>query len=112
MNILTDRRVPFSQQPQFSIFEAFFAIRIGLGSFSLLVQAVKCNFLRFLEITGDQLLHGEGCALLDGGYRRQGVDGCALWGQAGRPQLAGWGPSVVERGAVVVELVEVLGAVA
>ena len=67
---------------------------------------------RFLEITeGDQLLHGEGRALLDGGYRRQRVDGRALGGQAGRPQLAGWRPSVVERGAVVVELVEVLGAV-
>ena len=57
------------------------------------------------------MLHGEGRPLLDRGYRRQGVDGRALGGQAGGPQLAagwgavvgeGWGPIVV-----VVELVEV-----
>ena len=75
-------------------------------------KAVKCNFFSLGEITGDQLLHGEGRPLLDRGYRRQGVDGCALWGQAGRSQLAGWGPPVVEWGAVVVELVEVLGTMA
>lgn len=66
-------------------------------------------FLKFVfEITGaDQVLHCEGRAFLNGGYRRQRVDGCTLGGQAGRP----WGPTVVVRGApVVVELaVEVLG---
>jgi len=72
------------------------------------------QFFRFREITGaDQVLHSEGRALLDGGYRRQGVDGRALRGQAGGPQLvAGRGPIVEGWGAVVVELVEVLGAVA
>ena len=74
-------------------------------------KAVKCNLFSLGKISGDQLLHGEGRPLLDRGYRRQGVDGGALGGQAGRPQLAvGWG-AVGERGAVVVELVEVLGAV-
>ena len=73
-------------------------------------KAVKCNLFSLGKITGDQLLHGEGRPLLDRGYRRQGVDGRALGGQAGGPQLAGWG-AVGERGAVVVELVEVLGAV-
>ena len=73
-------------------------------------KAVKCNLFSLGEISGDQLLHGEGRPLLDRGYRRQGVYGRALGGQAGGPQLAGRG-AVGERGTVVVELVEVLGAV-
>ena len=110
--------MPFRQQPCFSIFDSSrlkpFSQLVRIGQFVSLGGGFQVQFLRFVEITGDQPLHGEGRALLDRGYRRQGVDGRALGSQAGGPQLvAGRGPVVERWGAVVVvEVVEVLGAVA